>query len=90
MFELLILGLATHRLTTIWSIERITQRLREWTFTTFLQPLTSCPFCVSVWIAAGLWAAWRWGGIPGQAVAYVFAISNVTIFAEFALRKLAR
>lgn len=85
-----ILGLATHRVVSIWAVERILAPLREWTLRTWLAPLTGCPFCVSVWVATGFLLLWLYAGRWGQAAVLVFAISDAAVVIEFAIRRLTR
>lgn len=88
MIAVILLGLATHRLVTIWSSETITAPLRTRASRTWIAPLVGCPFCLSVWVAAALWASWEFGGRWGQAPTYVFAISEVAIILEYGIRKM--
>ena len=64
------------------------QRCRDWAAHTWLAPLTTCPFCLSVWVAGGLWAAWTYGATPGRALVNILAISELAIILEYTIRKL--
>ena len=88
MVTVLLVGLATHRLVTIWSSEAIAAPLRARASRSWLAPLLGCPFCLSVWVAAALWSLWEYAGRWGQMPTYVLAISEVAIVLEYSIRKL--
>ena len=83
---ILIIGLATHRVVSIWSSDEITKRPREWAMGTWLAPLAKCPFCLSVWGGAALTLLWLYGGRLGAVPSLIFAVSGVAVFLEYGLR----
>lgn len=90
----LILGAASYRLTRLLVRDSITDRFRQaiarWAFdqtqerwrSPFRQRVsyfTTCPFCVGVWVSAGVWV-W-WDVVPGgRPVLLVAALAGVQAF----------
>ena len=72
-------ALAVWRLTRLATRDTITARPRDWATgrSRFLEGLLACPWCTSVWVAAGVVAARRL--VPGlwEPVAEVLAASAV-------------
>jgi hypothetical protein len=84
--DVVILGLAVHRAVSLWTADEITRPIREWTFRTRLAPLTRCPWCLSVWMAAGFSVLWIVGGIIGVMLVATFAISTSAVVCEWIIR----
>ena len=62
LLDLVVLGLASHRLWMIWFYSKFTERLRTWMGERggWAAYFAGCQFCTSVWagfIAVGLWYA---------------------------------
>jgi hypothetical protein len=48
---------------------------------TYVYALVSCPLCLGVWFAAGLYVVWRWWTwMPAQAFVIVLAIAGLQCF----------
>lgn len=84
--DVFIVGLATHRIIGIWSGDEILRTPREWALKTWVAPLAKCPFCLSVWVALALVAAWLYGGRFGPLPSLVFAVSGIAVYLEYVLR----
>lgn len=99
LLEFVILGLATWRVSALFSREAgpfdVFKRTREWAGIThdndgnvqviphkFFAELLSCVWCTSIWVAA-FWAA-LWMLLPHAclAIALLFALSGLAIFAD--------
>lgn len=81
-------ALAVARVTGLITADEISRPARDWV-TEHLPPypifipveyLLTCPWCVSIWVAAAVVpVAWQWGGHPWLfGAALVLAISQVT------------
>jgi hypothetical protein len=81
VFDLLVVAAATQRLLSIWISERVMAAPRTWAqrLPGSLGYLASCPYCLSVWFAAGAYGAWEWGGPVGQFAVAVLAASSLAL-----------
>lgn len=79
MLELLMLTLATQRLCFLWLTQQLFAPVRRWISGggPWLGYLVNCPVCMSVWCAAAVLAAWRWGGAGGEVAVWVLALSGL-------------
>lgn len=78
--KLLVDTLAVARLTRLVTRDRITRRPRNWVWEHAPEPiaaLVDCPWCVSIWAAAGVVAARRFAPRAWSPVAAALAMSEV-------------
>jgi Protein of unknown function (DUF1360) len=53
---------------------------------TWIVELCTCSLCISVWIAAAFYCAWRWGGVVAHGFIAVLAIAGLQAVAVLAVR----
>lgn len=72
---------AVHRLLRMWLSERIAEPARQRVVRHggWIGYLASCPYCLSVWMAAAVWGLWSVGGWPGRAVVITLAVSEAVL-----------
>lgn len=80
--HLVIYALATYRLSVLVVEDDISAKFRSWCARQgrWLRSLTTCQWCVSVWLGAGTTCLWRFGNSWGQWVCAALATSAVTGF----------
>ena len=75
-FDLLLLALATWRISNIIALEhgpaRLFSRLREGKYKAFL----SCIYCVSVWVAVAVYVIWQ---TEARVILYPFVLSGAAL-----------
>ena len=79
--DLLVVVLATQRCLNMWFAEAIAATPRAWArrLPSPLGYLFACPYCLSVWVAAGCLALWTWAGPAGQFVVAALAVSGAAL-----------
>lgn len=83
LLQFVILGLATYRVTRLFTRDMITARLRDafWAKfppeSTYLGYLSTCEWCFSFWIAAGFTGAFLIAPSVTSIVAIIYAVSAV-------------
>jgi hypothetical protein len=87
--DITVLGFATHRLVSIWAVEKIAHPLRAWCAGTRLAALTQCPLCVSIWAAGSLFLLLMYAGTVGLVIIYTLAASEVSILLQLLVQRLS-
>lgn len=81
-FQFILASLCCYRLTVLFSRDEVTKPLRK---LPYVGHVIGCPFCVAIWLAAGIELAFIFSGVTDLFVveaAIVFALAAVSLILD--------